>query len=71
MNERRGVRASSTKSKVKREQNPWLFLNLPMLRMKCSVVEKPQWGRAVPNQALAADAGGGKQQQGEAIVTAK
>lgn len=32
VNESRGVRASSTKSKVKREQNPWLFLNLPRVK---------------------------------------
>lgn len=32
VNERRGVRESSTKSKVKREQNPWLFLNLPRVK---------------------------------------
>ena len=39
--------------------------------MKRSVAEKPQWARAVPKQALTADAGGGKQRQGEATVAAK
>lgn len=42
-----------------------------MLRMKCSVAEKPQWARAVPNQALAADAGGGQTEAGRGYIRCK
>lgn len=44
-----------------RAESPVIFNHppLPMLRMKRSMAEKPQWVQTEPIQAVAADGGGG------------
>lgn len=59
------------KVKSERRAESHVIFKHPVLRMKRSVVEMPQWVPAVPNQAVVADAGGDEQRHKEVTFTAK
>lgn len=55
----------------RKRENPWLFLNPPMLRMKRSMAEKPQWAWVAPKLDEAAAAGEGGREEAPAAAKKK